>query len=382
MLDAELIDDPAALAPLVPGWDALAVTNGVPMAAPAWMLGSWEHVDSPGSELRVVAVRDGDELVGIAPWFTSGRDGGRVDYRILSATMPRSAPLAVPGREWEVAAAVAQALAAASPAPDVIAFEGVSVGAHFPIALREQWPGRLRPPTRRYLVQPSPTVSLAAGSLDGWLASKSSNFRGQMRRIRRQFDAAGGSVRMSTADTLQDDLATFLRLHAARWEHLGDSSIVADADRIMALFESVGRAHVDDGRFRLHLLEVDGEPISAQVFAAAGGEVLHMNGGWDERYARLKPSLLCILAGLEDAFERGDARMDLGPGTQPYKLRFADGDDPVAWTVMVVPGRRLPLTFARLAPSVGGVIVRDAVKRAATDEQREQLRSLRARLRR
>jgi CelD/BcsL family acetyltransferase involved in cellulose biosynthesis len=380
MLETELIVDETDLVALAPAWDALAVANRQPLAGPAWMLGAWRHLRPAGAELRAVAVREDGDLVAIAPFFAERRRGGRIDYRLLGGAMPRTGPLARPGCAWEAAAAVGAALAAADPRPDVVALEAGPHASPWPLALRERWPARVRPPLRQYYVQPSPTVALGAGSFDAWLAGKSANFRGQMRRMRRQLAAAGGTVRASTPATLHEDVATFLRLHAGRWEGKGASAIVAQADGWRALYEEVGAAQLETGRMRLYLLELDGEPISAQLFAAAGGEAIHLNGGWDERHAKLKPSLLGIVAGLEDAFARGDRRLDLGPGEQAYKLRLADGNDPVAWSMVVVPRARMGLTLARVTPTVARIAARETAKRALTDEQADRLRALRRRL--
>jgi CelD/BcsL family acetyltransferase involved in cellulose biosynthesis len=382
VLAAETVTASDALAELAPAWDALAVAAGRPMSSPAWMLGQWRHLRPPGAELRVVTVRDDGELIAIAPFYVEPKGRGRLDLRLLGGAMPSTGPLAQAGREWDAAGPIAAALASARPRADVLALESVPLGSRWPVALRERWPGPLKPPLRQYYVQSSPTVSLAAGSFDAWLAGKSSNFRGQMRRLRRRFAQAGGTVRAATAATLHADVATLMRLHAARWDGLGASAIVAKAAGFTALFEQLGTTGLAGGRLRLYVLELDGEPISAQLFAAAGGEALHVNGGWDERHAQLKPSLLGIVAGIEDAFERGDQRVDLGPGDQSYKQRLADGDAPVAWTLLIVPQPQMPLTLARVAPTIARIRARDALKRALPPERLQQARELRRRLRR
>ncbi|MDW5596351.1 GNAT family N-acetyltransferase [Conexibacter stalactiti] len=378
-LDAELLTDDAALDALTAEWDALAVAMRMPLAAPGWVLAEWRNLRAPETVPRVVAVREKGALVGLVPFCTEQPPRGRVDYRLLTGATPEISPLAVPGREWEVAAAAAGVLAEATPRPDAIALEGMPVATQWPTALRLQWPGRVRPVLRQYWVQGRPTVSLAAGSFDAWLASKSSNFRGQMRRMRRDFARAGGISRAATQETLADDVASFLRLHLGRWEGRGSSSL-SDVASQQELFVQVGRELLDSGRFRLRVLELDGEPISAQLFGEAGGEVVYCNGGWDERHARLRPAMLGILDALEECFERGDQRLNLGPGEQPYKLRFADGSDPVAWSLLLLPGRRLPLTLARVAPMVASRELRDFAKRVLDDEQSDRLRDLRRRI--
>jgi CelD/BcsL family acetyltransferase involved in cellulose biosynthesis len=202
-----------------------------------------------------------------------------------------------------------------------------------------------------------------------------------MRRMRRQFVAAGGTSRLSTAATLRSDVEAFRRLHLARWEGRGVSSMLEYGDALAPMTEDTAAELLPLGRFRLRMLEVAGEAVSAQLFTTAGGEVMYVNGGWDEAFARLRPPMLAILDEIEAAFDRGERRLDLGPGEQPYKLRFADGNDPVAWTVLLVPGRRMAQTAARTAPLLSWMLVREGLRRALSDEQRERLRAVRARLR-
>ena len=381
MLSSELIVDTRALDGLRSEWDELAVACALPLMAPATVMSWWRHLAPPGAEPRSVAVRDGKRLVGLAPFYVTRQGRQRVDYRLPGIELAaRLSPLATPGREWEVAGAVAQALATARPRPDLIALEGHTVASGWPAALRDSWPGALRPALRQYVTQGAPTVSLRQPSFEDWLGAKSGNFRSQMRRMRRQFVADGGVARVSTQDTIAADIDTFMRLHAARWQKRGRSGIVAMGEKYSATIGEISRSHLEDGRFRLWILELQGTPISAQLFIGAAGEVAYINGGWDERFAHLKPAMLGILYAIEDAFAHAHERIDLGAGALPYKQRFADGSDPVAWNILVVPGSRLPLTVIRTAPMLARSALRDKAKRALSVEQAERLRGLRDKL--
>lgn len=380
-LEVEIVADDDRIDELAPAWSALAAACGEPLAAPGWMLPLSRNLGGASETPRIVAVREGERLVGLAPLCADlTRPRRAAGYRLLAGDMPRSTLLATAGREWEVAAAVAEALAAAQPRLDALALESIPVASAWPLALAEQWPGRMRPLLRRYFTMSSPTVALTQGSFDAWLGSKSSNFRGQMRRMRRRFAEAGGTGRFSTRETLSADMASMVRLHAGRWEGRGASSIVAGGATLAATYEQIGHLLLDEGGFRLRMLEIDGAPMSAQLFAATGGQVIYLNGGWDEAFAQFKPSMLGILDAIEDAFGRGERRMDLGPGAQPYKLRFADGTDPVAWWVLIPAGRRFPLTAARTLPKTTWRELRDAAKRALPPERVDRLRELRRRL--
>lgn len=381
MIDAELITEPAQLTEVVPAWDELAVANAQPMCSPAWMLGWWRHFAPAYASMRVVAVRERDRLVGLAPFFVDTTHRGRVDYRLLSYATPRISPIAIPGLEWKVAQAVAETLSKADRRPDIVALEQAPLSSQWAVALREGWPGPIRPPIRQYSVKGSPTVSLRAGSFERWLTEKSSSFRGEMRRHRRKFAALGGLARTSTEETLSADIATFVRLHTARWEGRGTSGIATRQESWSAMLQEIGREHLSTGRMRIWLLEIEGEPIAAQLCAAAGGEVILLNSGWDERFARLSPAMLGMLAAIEDSFARGDQRIDLAPGEQQFKLRLADGNDPVAWTILMAPGWRLPLTGVRVAPMLTQVAAQRTVKRSLSQENANRLRRLRMRLR-
>ena len=380
-LDVEVVADPEAVGALAGEWHALATACREPLATPAWVLTMWRLLDHETQAPRVLVVREGDRLVGLAPFCVDPTHLRRGGYRLLSGDMPRTTPLALPGRAWDVAGAVAEALAGLDPRPGTIALESVPADSVWPLALAEQWPARMRPWSRRYFTMSSPTVALDAPSFEAWLGGKSSNFRSQMKRMRRRFAQAGGSGRFSTQETLHDDIAALVRLHAGRWEGRGESSIVAGGDELAAAFEAVGRELLDAGGFRLRILELDGEAISAQLFAATGGDVIYYNGGWDEQHAQFKPAMLGILDAIEDAFARGEARMDLGPGAQPYKLRFADGTAPLSWWILIPPGRRMPMALARTLPMTTWRELRSAAKRALPPERVERLRALRRRLR-
>jgi CelD/BcsL family acetyltransferase involved in cellulose biosynthesis len=381
--DYELIVDANALGALYAEWDALAVANKLPQMSPAWQLAWWRHLAPDGAQPRVVAVREKDKLVGIAPFFVQpSTHRKRVDYRLPGVELAvRLAPLALPGSEWRVAQAICLALDEAEPRPDAIALEGSPLASHWPVALRESWPGPIRPPMRRYSIYGSPTVSLRAPSYEAWLKTKSAHFREHMRKQRRKFEAAGGSARLSTAETLDRDIGSLMRLHTERWESLGASNLVARGERMPAMLSEVGKQLLAEDRFRLMILEIDGEPISAHLVIAAGAEILAVNGGWDERWARLSPTVVHCLYLIENAIEHGDQRIDLGLGEQAYKRRLADGNDPVAWVLLLVPGRRLALTATRTAPLLARYAARDTAKRALSKEQVESLRWLRGRVR-
>ncbi len=384
MLATELLTDLSALRPLQADWDELSISAQLPMISPPCVLAWWAHMAPATAQPRIVAVREGERLIGLAPFYVDpAARRGRLDLRLPGIELAgRLAPLAAAGRESEVAGAVAGALACSSPRADLVALEGLPTSMGWASALRASWPGHMRPLSSSYSVHSCPIVSLREESYTAWLAAKSSNFRSQMRRLGRQFAAAGGTRRSSTSDTLAADVDAFMRLHASRWEGRGESHLLTAPAAVAATLLDMGAKLLESGRFRLRLLEVEGEPVSAQLFLAAGGRVLYVNGGWDERFARLKPPTIGILDMVEEAFERGEHCLDLGVGDQPYKSRFADRDEPVAWTILLLPRARLPLSCARVLPTIANTALRRTLKRRLPAAQLQRYRRMRSRLHR
>jgi len=349
--ELELVEDLTGAEQLERAWDELALAAALPLCAPGWMLSWWRHLAPPG-ELRVMAVREAGELLALAPWFAQRGGAGRLDLRFLGVEhSDRVDVLCRPGREREAAELLRRGVLGARPRADLVSFEAVPAGSRWPGLLRGGG-GRLR--LARYVnsVIPAPTVGLPSGeqAFAAWMASRSPNFRSQMGRMGRRLEARGGRVRALTgAAERERGIDALLAMHAARWEGRARSHLLRPGVRGLLLEAA---AALGPERLRLWTAEIEGEPISVQLFLAAGGEVKYWNGGWQERHADLKPTMLTILAALRDGIERGERRLDLGAGTHSYKLRFADGSDPLCWGGLIVRNARWPRTRMELAPRV------------------------------
>src|SRR5215217_6141832 len=140
-LDAEILDDRERIDALVPEWHELATVCGEPLAAPTWVLTLSREIAGASETPRIVTVRENGRLIGLAPLCVDLAQPRRAaDYRLLAGDMPRTTLLALSGREWEAAGAVAGALAQSNPQADAVALESVPVATCWPIALAEQWP--------------------------------------------------------------------------------------------------------------------------------------------------------------------------------------------------------------------------------------------------
>lgn len=336
-LTSRIIDAPDALDGLREQWDELAVAARQPFSAPAWALAWWNHMRPDDAQLQIIAVLDGERLVGIVPGCSTGRS-----YLPLGKAVAPAEPLATPGTEGEVAAVVAEALVEASPAE--ITLELHASSSDWSAALADAWPGRARSWT--VAENPVPRVDLGEG-FEAWMKSKSSSFRRETKRKRRKLEEGEGGFRFASEETLTADVAEFMRLHRQRLAGQGGSSLTDDG--VERMLVEVGTELLGSGRFRLLCMEVQGKTVAGQVLMAAGTELSAWNSGFDEAYSKYSPSMSCLIEALADGSERGERTMSLGPGPQDYKYRLSSEEDVAVTRTLIPGGARYPLTRARLA---------------------------------
>ena len=367
-LDWEVLDEVEAVEPIVQPWDELAERLGKPYCSPAWLLAWWRHASPKGARLRIVAVREGDRLVGVAPFYAIPWFAGLWTWSFLGTdTTSRIEPLSEPDSIGEVAVALCQALAAGDPAPARVRLEGIPKDSPWPKLLREGVPGWLHNEAEI----PAPTVSLVGGTLDDWLSGRSSNFRQQMRRARRKLEKDGAEFKLAkTPEEIKAAITEFARLHNARWDWRGGSTALTPGTD--AMLADVGRDLAESNRFQLLSLVLDGKTINSQLFLAAGSEVSYWNGGFDDDYANYKPSLVSLVETVRTSLELGHTRFDLGPGSQEYKHRFSDSEDKLLWMTLIPRTARYAPARVAFAPKQ----VRHAVAARMTREQKDRVREL------
>lgn len=371
-LQGALLEDDAAVARWRAAWDALAVTCRRPYCSPAWMLSWWRHAAPPEAELRVVIARDGDDLIGVAPFFLHPK-GNLIRYRLLASGLSSGLePLARPGSERAAAAIFAATISEAQPSPDFLTLEWIASSSPWPNLLKEAWPDRFPPWLHRDRSRPAPTLSVAGRTFDEWLGSKDGKYRRELRRIRRQLENRGATFRLATTkQDAEEALESFASLHYQRWRSRGGSRALNP--KVELMLRDVALEFADPLRFRLWSIEVEGNTISTELFVGAGGELSSWQGGFDESWSAQAPSIQAMLAAIAHAFEVGDDRINFGLGGQPYKYRLADGEEPLDWAILVPRGPRYPLVRAGLFPQQAARAIYERLPEAKRKRLKESL---------
>lgn len=375
---SELLQDVDSAEQIRDGWDELAVALGRPYCSPSWMLAWWRHAAPPGARLHIAVVREERTLHGIGPFYAEPARWGVTRYRLLGAGSAAPVePLARPGVERTVAAVLAGSLASATPRADVVSFDGVARTPGWPRLLERAWPGR--PPARLVgLSMPWPRLSMKGRTSEEWLSTFSRSARQSLRRHRRRLEDAGGHFQISGTD--KDTVRALRRLaelHYARWEARGGSRALNP--RLERMLVDAAHDLLPGGRFRVGSIEIDDELIACELFVSAGGTVAHWLGGFDEAWAKHGPSKQVVLNLVEDAWRRGDATLELGPGGQEHKDMFSDESGTLDWVDLVPRGPRSAMARLRLGPKrlrQAGLETRHRLAQRLSPEARKRAKSL------
>ena len=171
----------------------------------------------------------------------------------------------------------------------------------------------------------SPVLAAPAGGWEAVLASRSKNFRDQVRRRERKlFREHDAAFRPGDPERLDADLDTLFSLHGARWNA---GSRFSGQERFQRAF---AHAAAERGWLRLWFLEVDGAPRAAWQGFRFGGAELYYQAGRDPAWDRESVGFVLLAHTIRAAFEDGAREYRFGRGGEEYKRRFTDVDPGLA----------------------------------------------------
>ena len=305
-----------------PEWDALAEAAGNPFGTHAFA-SAWWRVYGAGRELALSRVRTPDgRTAAILPLYRADRGPVRMLRFLGHGAADEAGPLCAPADRPLAAAALRARTAALGPRGLLLA-ERLAGDAGVAEAARSHL---LR-------TESSPVLSIDGHGWEEWLAAKSSNFRGQVRRMERKL-ARDHDLRFRLTEepaALPADLETLFRLHDLRWQEGGTAAF--DEERRAFHRDFAARA-LDHGWLRLWIADVDGEPAAAWYGLRHAGRDWYYQAGRDPRWDTYKIGFVLLVHTIRDAFESGVASYHFGLGDEEYKGRFAT-HDPALLTVTV-----------------------------------------------
>ncbi|KAA0237257.1 GNAT family N-acetyltransferase, partial [bacterium] len=279
---------------------------------PAWHE-TWLRHFGEGVAPVFLACRDGDELVGVAALEIAGDTARQLgDHHVCDY----AGPLALPGREAEVAAGVLEWLT--EDLTSHLVLWGLQEDAAVVGAFAEAagaWGWELEA-TQEAI---APAAKLP-GDFETFVAGLSKKDRHELRRKLRNLEAAGEVEFESVSEPGAIEARFDLFLQMMRRSREDKDEFLTP--RMEAFFRDLGRTMGAQGLARLNTLLLDGAPVAMIFCFENEGTTFLYNSGYEPALAPLAVGLLSKAHAISDAIARGKRVFDFLRGEEDYKRRL------------------------------------------------------------
>lgn len=309
-------------------WEALAQRCGNVFSTWEWADAWWRHLGDGARLLAFTCRRENGTAAAILPLCVRrGMLGLRMAGWIGSGPADELGPICAPEDRDLAARGMREAIDRTRGQWDVLLLDGLPAAEH--------WPAQLSAP--RIHRMPSPVITFPAGGWDGYLAARSSNFRGQVRRrerrLRREHEL--GFRLADEPAAVAPALDEVIRLHDLRWH---DGSAAFARARRPFHHDFAARAH-ELGWLRLWLLELDGRVVAGWYGFRFGGQEWFYQSGRDPGHDSDVVGFVLMAHTVRAAAQDGIGVYRLLAGGEAYKARFAT-EHPACERVILAGGVR------------------------------------------
>ena len=297
---------------IVADWTELQTdcSDTTPFQSPEW-LESWIEVFRP-KELRVVEVREGNRLRGLAPLLIYPRDAERVLAFAGGGVSDYLALLLPPGSEREIFRQICRALANDGEWSR-LELTDVSRNSHLHKI------GELSAYAVEHDVCSVTVLPRTSQELPRLFSDRQ---RANLRNARSRLERAGGTeLEMATPDTLPDFLRELFELHTRRWSAMNQPGVVQD-ERVQAFHRLSSRRLLASGRLRLYRMRVQGRTAAVVYSLFQRDTVYCYLQGFDPGFSFLSPGTVLIFSLMQEAVRLGMRRFDFLRGREPYKQHW------------------------------------------------------------
>lgn len=329
-LTADRIEGIEAIEAAIPRWRALAAarSRNRPFSGPGFVMAAlktYHRHENPA----IWVVERGNDLEAALPLIS--RPLARFGLRINEMGFPRNPnvilndPLFPPGSDPEARVAVLRCLFAELrrercctlildhlPGADNLPATLAQVAAEFGFGLDEP-------------VQARSLCYIAAdGSLEDYLASRSSDHRWQMKKIARRARGAGSAIEvLRTRESISAALEVWFEIERQSWQGSTPGAAMTEIDRA---FSRQLLVDLDDDEVgELYLLQIAGVPAAALRMIGSAKRTCVHTMHFAQAFKHLSPGSLLLEAMLRSAFERGVEEVDLH-GNSAFFQRWATGE--------------------------------------------------------
>ncbi|MEM1582425.1 MAG: GNAT family N-acetyltransferase [Candidatus Bathyarchaeia archaeon] len=291
-----------------------------------WLSTWWKHFGE-GRKLLLLAVKEGDKIIAIAPLMLSKYKlpffGAVKKVEFVGVRHSDYNNFIILKQEAECIRLILNYLLNSVAEWDWIELKEIpetNGDAYYPHKFFSEIPFKLR--LNKRVCNICPYISLPS-SFDTLCRKLSKNMRQNLnkylRRIKanyhiefKRYDESGFSV--------IDAMKIFMKLHEARWTKEGTRGAFKDNPRFRDFHFEIAKIFSDKGWLGLYFLLANQEPVSTQYTFEYGDKIYYYLGGLDPNFSRYSIGNLTIMFLLERGIQKGFKEYDMMRGNEPYKL--------------------------------------------------------------
>lgn len=320
--------------PLRAEWNALARASGLDSVflRHEWFDAAWQWLKGSAS-MRVLCVRSGGALVGVCPLMIVAGAWKGVPIRVARfIEVPDSQACDIISGAADRARVCAELLARLRDIKgewDVLELEKIPEGsptlAELPAILRG-----LGLAWRQAPANPNPFIPLEAG-WDGYYARRSRRLRKGNNLIRNHLQKDYRSIEVervpspgSPPERVEEALREIIRISSLSWKR--ETGLSLDQKGPNAFLTRLTAHAAEQGWLAIWLLSLDGKAVAMEYQVRHGDDVYALRSDFDLAYNEKGPGTYLNMEVLKALFGAGQGRYLMGPGHNPYKLRWAEAN--------------------------------------------------------
>jgi CelD/BcsL family acetyltransferase involved in cellulose biosynthesis len=328
-----------------------------------WLETYWRHW-AGDQRLRLLVVREGDEITGIVPLTVLREPSPLGAVRIL--TYPQAywgshyGPIGP--RPAETLRAALGHVADSSRGWDLLDLRFAPSDALDPAATVETMTAAGFPPTST-LVNHTSIIDLPA-TMDEYLATRTKKWRGNLRRWARRLEEQGEVTLVryrplgadaGEADPRWDLYDQCERIARASWQGSSTDGTTLSHESIRPFLRDAHVAACRAGAADMSLMYLDGRPLAFLYGYHMAGDVFGMRTGYDPTVARDGIGNLLYTRVIEDSIARGDRRIDLSPDYLEAKRPVISRTEPIFRRTWANPRSWRGLAWRMARPTVAAL---------------------------
>jgi CelD/BcsL family acetyltransferase involved in cellulose biosynthesis len=329
MISLDIVESLDGLLDLREEWDQLLerCSYRTPFYSPDW-LNIWWTVFGSGFRLRILVLRDGDRLVGVAPLMFSVEKRGPLRIRKLGSVLNYYTPKAdflLAEQEEACLGQILEYCEGQSDHWDIVEFSYLPEDSGHADRLEALLESRGTPSLVRTSHE-SPYVRFEGG-FEAYMKTRTRRFRRTLSNARNRLQKAGDHefmVHRDGPEALDEHLENVFSLTLRSWKGGAGTAIGAE-EALKRFYGEVAACWQAKGGLELRLLKVNGVYVASMLSLIEQGRVYTLKTHYDTQYRKLSPGNLIFRSLVEDHLNQGVEEIDFLAVRQSYLHRWCTG---------------------------------------------------------